>query len=813
MILFKERNRIKKQQKRFLLKRSIKKQADKKNKRKSTKSESDSEFAVGTFDKYNEVESKKKGKRPAVEKDSDSEDAVCAKKKRKGNKHEDNMLVAYKPEAEAKVVELIYDNSTVSKKVKVEKTVPAFKAWSANLLLKRQQEELDLKGITEDEDETPEKVEQKEDFHYKTFEEMKKILKDNLLKGRNLMDDTDNKLDIALAINSDDEELKNIIEKRNELFVILYRDNKELRTSIDKRNELFVTLYKDENKKAKEVDEDKDRDLEKDEDDEETDGDNDDDDAPDEDNDDKDDNETDGHNDDKDENNDKNNDKTEWDNDDDRHGDNDDIDEDDDDDNDENDENIKNEKEKKNVDEGNKEEVGSENMKDDNGEEGITVVEQKDENVEEEKEKKKVPDDTVWDKTKAIATFVDYHDYEINDTQSSTEDAEYNDNVSGVTHVIDEANVAGALNAVDKIGKKYSNKRGKLQVFDDVSILNTQLESKNIHDPRLVVHEMIEDMTKLPLIFGALKKVAHDVPPVDARPSFNKLKFKLKRDSDGTIYAKKIDDVPCSVEKGSVNAVEVPDQKVINAAKDKTVQDLNCDALVVNRHEAKKKNFNDVRLVFFPCIKLSEEEETSNHYYLICFNMMTAEIDIIDNIHNDLEDLDLRYGPYAMALTVITHNDAYQADDLDAYDSDCDELNTAKVALMTNLSHYGSDVIAEVHNPDHIDNNKINQDVQARLSSEQSSVMNHSETKITSDSNIIPYSQYVTESQQAAVQNSNSSAQQDALILFVIEQLKSQVINCTKINLDNKSVNDTLSTELERYKEQVKVLKNDKMLI
>nr|GEU93582.1 putative ribonuclease H-like domain-containing protein [Tanacetum cinerariifolium] len=59
----------------------------------------------------------------------------------------------------------------------------------------------------------------------------------------------------------------------------------------------------------------------------------------------------------------------------------------------------------------------------------------------------------------------------------------------------------------------------------------------------------------------------------------------------------------------------------------------------------------------------------------------------------------------------------------------------------------------------------------------------------------------------AAVQNSNSSAQQDALIFYVIEQLKIQVINCTKINLDNKSVNDTLTAELERYKEQVKVLK------
>ncbi|GJS39777.1 hypothetical protein Tco_0564820 [Tanacetum coccineum] len=124
--------------------------------------------------------------------------------------------------------------------------------------------------------------------------------------------------------------------------------------------------------------------------------------------------------------------------------------------------------------------------------------------------------------------------------------------------------------------------------------------------------------------------------------------------------------------------------------------------------------------------------------------------------------------------TVITHNAAYQADDLDAYDSDCDELNTAKVALMANLSHYGSDALAEVHNHDNVNNNMINQAVQVMPSSEQSNVVNHSETEITSDSNIIPYSQYVIESQQAAVQNSNSSAQQDALILSVIEQLKTQ---------------------------------------
>ncbi|GKA57915.1 uncharacterized mitochondrial protein-like protein [Tanacetum coccineum] len=72
--------------------------------------------------------------------------------------------------------------------------------------------------------------------------------------------------------------------------------------------------------------------------------------------------------------------------------------------------------------------------------------------------------------------------------------------------------------------------------------------------------------------------------------------------------------------------------------------------------------------------------------------------------------------------TVITHNAAYQADDLDAYDSDCDELNTAKVALMANLSYYGSDVLAEVHNSDNMDNNMINQVVQYVIESQQAAV-------------------------------------------------------------------------------------------
>ncbi|GKA95159.1 reverse transcriptase domain-containing protein [Tanacetum coccineum] len=137
-----------------------------------------------------------------------------------------------------------------------------------------------------------------------------------------------------------------------------------------------------------------------------------------------------------------------------------------------------------------------------------------------------------------------------------------------------------------------------------------------------------------------------------------------------------------------------------------------------------------------------------------------------------LADLGVAEGP--VTQTVITHNAAYQADDLDAYDSDCDEISTAKAVLMANLSSYGSNVLSEY--------------------------------EITSDSNIIPYSQYLLETQNTAVQDTNSSAQQDAIILSVFEQLSNQVTNCNKVNKDNLIANESLSAELERYKERVKLL-------
>nr|GEU59372.1 retrovirus-related Pol polyprotein from transposon TNT 1-94 [Tanacetum cinerariifolium] len=59
------------------------------------------------------------------------------------------------------------------------------------------------------------------------------------------------------------------------------------------------------------------------------------------------------------------------------------------------------------------------------------------------------------------------------------------------------------------------------------------------------------------------------------------------------------------------------------------------------------------------------------------------------------DDPSIAEGP--VTPTVITNNVVYQADDFDAYDSDCDDITTAKVSLIANLSRYDSDVLSETY--------------------------------------------------------------------------------------------------------------------
>nr|GEX42517.1 hypothetical protein [Tanacetum cinerariifolium] len=107
--------------------------------------------------------------------------------------------------------------------------------------------------------------------------------------------------------------------------------------------------------------------------------------------------------------------------------------------------------------------------------------------------------------------------------------------------------------------------------------------------------------------------------------------------------------------------------------------------------------------------------------------------------------------------------------DLDAYDSDCDDISSAKAVPMVNLSSYDLDVLYEVPYSNPYPNDMINQDVQEMTYSEQTHIVDFPDNEITSHSNIILYSQYLQESQDAGIQDTNSSASNDLLVLSLFE--------------------------------------------
>ncbi|GJZ00267.1 reverse transcriptase domain-containing protein [Tanacetum coccineum] len=156
--------------------------------------------------------------------------------------------------------------------------------------------------------------------------------------------------------------------------------------------------------------------------------------------------------------------------------------------------------------------------------------------------------------------------------------------------------------------------------------------------------------------------------------------------------------------------------------------------------------------------------------------------------------------------TIIPNNAAFQTEDLDTYDSDCDDISNAKAVLMANISNYGSDVISEVPHSETYLNDMENQSVHAMQDFKQTSVTDFIDNEIHSYSNIILYSQYLQETQLTTVQDTTLQAQHDSMILSVIEQMSEQMINHVnnweKANKEQN--NESVTAELERYKERVK---------
>ncbi|GKE49425.1 hypothetical protein Tco_1480683, partial [Tanacetum coccineum] len=130
----------------------------------------------------------------------------------------------------------------------------------------------------------------------------------------------------------------------------------------------------------------------------------------------------------------------------------------------------------------------------------------------------------------------------------------------------------------------------------------------------------------------------------------------------------------------------------------------------------------------------------------------------------------------------------------------------AKAVLMANLSSCDSNVLFEVPYSDTSQNNMMNQSVHEFQYSELLPIFDYLNIKITSYSNIIPYSQYLEETQQPIVQNTNTSTQQNSMLLSMFEQMSNHATNWNKDNNESKIVDESLTAKLERYKERVKIL-------
>ncbi|GJU14400.1 hypothetical protein Tco_1142366 [Tanacetum coccineum] len=143
----------------------------------------------------------------------------------------------------------------------------------------------------------------------------------------------------------------------------------------------------------------------------------------------------------------------------------------------------------------------------------------------------------------------------------------------------------------------------------------------------------------------------------------------------------------------------------------------------------------------------------------------------------------------------IPQNAAFQTEDLDAYYSDCDDLSSAKAILMANLSSYDSDVLSEVPYSDAYPNDMLNQDVQEIPYSEQTHIVDSLDNEIHNDSNIIPRSQYLQETQDARSIEAPRELPKVSLVNESLKKLKYQLAKFDKV-VKNRTTSDAITTDI-----------------
>nr|GEZ68967.1 integrase, catalytic region, zinc finger, CCHC-type, peptidase aspartic, catalytic [Tanacetum cinerariifolium] len=166
------------------------------------------------------------------------------------------------------------------------------------------------------------------------------------------------------------------------------------------------------------------------------------------------------------------------------------------------------------------------------------------------------------------------------------------------------------------------------------------------------------------------------------------------------------------------------------------------------------------------------------------------------------------------------HDNAFNddVDDCDAFDSNVDEASTAQTMFMANLSSadpvtdeagpsYDSNILSEVPDHDHYqDAACVHHEEHVMHDSVQLDHAVDSHADYTTDSNMIPYDQYVKDNEVPVVHSDVSSVPNDAFMMIYNDMCESHaqsVFNPSR----NIVVKNSLTAELATYKEHVELPK------
>ncbi|GJX77447.1 retrovirus-related pol polyprotein from transposon TNT 1-94 [Tanacetum coccineum] len=226
----------------------------------------------------------------------------------------------------------------------------------------------------------------------------------------------------------------------------------------------------------------------------------------------------------------------------------------------------------------------------------------------------------------------------------------------------------------------------------------------------------------------------------------------------------------------------------------------------------------EIQSIMCPCC--NKEVESSSHIFFRCpvVRNLYRKISIwwdypyveFDSYDNWLEWLSsLRSNSKRKAIL-----EAYQSDDLDAYNSDCDKISTAKAVLMANFSSYGSDVLSEVPYSENTNNDILNQCVQEMTYSEHSQFVEHPENEIHSDSNIIPLSVELERYKEQVKlleerQNVDLGTREKIIIDDIIQEKNAQFADFEKEINNLKQTLSEQSKEKELLTKTFNVFKNE----